>query len=169
MYRSLFHPDDRERAVATVSNGMTEDASWRFDHRVIWPDGSVHWLEGRGEPVHDASGAIVGATGVSVDIDERRQLLEAEQATRARLRTLVESSERLSVLDDPDRVLETICNIAATRIGTWATLVRVAPDGSLERSNDRPPRSRRSVPMLGGMHGAPERGRRVDQAGVEDG
>jgi PAS domain S-box-containing protein len=135
MYRSLFHPDDRERALATVSNGMNEDVSWRFDHRVIWPDGSVHWLEGRGEPVHDAAGAIVGATGVSVDIDERRQLLEAEQLTRARLRTLVESSERLSVLDDPDRVLETICNIAATRIGTWSTLVRVAPDGSLERAN----------------------------------
>jgi PAS domain S-box-containing protein len=134
MYRSLFHPDDRERALATVSNGMTEDVSWRFDHRVIWPDGSVHWLEGRGEPVHDAAGAIVGATGVSVDIDERRQLLEAEQDTRARLRTLVESSERLSALDDPERVLETICNIAATRIGTWSTLVRVAPDGSLERA-----------------------------------
>ncbi|MDQ1459390.1 MAG: hypothetical protein QOI08_874, partial [Actinomycetota bacterium] len=75
MYRSLFHPDDRERALETVSNGIAQDASWRFDHRVVWPDGSVHWLEGRGEPVHDAAGAIVGATGVSVDIDERRLLL----------------------------------------------------------------------------------------------
>src|SRR5664279_1711950 len=110
MYRSLFHPDDRERAIQTVSDGMANDHGWRFDHRVLFPDGSVHWLEGRGEPVHDASGAIVGATGVSVDIDERRLLLEAEQATRTRLRTLVESSERLSALDDPDRVLETICN-----------------------------------------------------------
>ncbi|MDQ1383910.1 MAG: hypothetical protein QOG65_1289, partial [Actinomycetota bacterium] len=135
MYRSLFHPEDRDRAIETVNNGMAQNVSWRFDHRVVWPDGSVHWLEGRGEPVHDASGAIVGATGVSVDIDERRLLLEAEQMTRARLRTLVESSERLSVLDDPDRVLETICDLAAKRIGTWSTLVRVTPDGSLERSN----------------------------------
>jgi PAS domain S-box-containing protein len=148
MYRSLFHPDDRERAIATVSKGMTEDAAWRFDHRVVWPDGTVHWLEGRGEPVHDATGKIVGATGVSVDIDERRLLLEAEQMTRARLRTLLESSERLSVLDDPDRVLETICDLAATRIGTWSTLVRVSPDGSLERSNIAH-RDPTLVPLLG--------------------
>ena len=135
MYRSLFHPDDRDRAVETVGEGMRRDMPWRFDHRVVWPDGSVHWLEGRGDPVHDASGAVVGATGVSVDIDERRMLLEAEQSSRARLRTLLESSERLGVLDDPDRVLETICQLAATRIGSWATVVRVAPDGTLERSN----------------------------------
>jgi PAS domain S-box-containing protein len=135
MYRSLFHPDDRERAIATVNDGMARDTAWRFDHRVVWRDGSVHWLEGRGEPVHDANGSIVGATGVSVDIDERRLLLETEQKTRARLRTLVESSERLSALDDPDRVLETICDLAANRIGIWSTLVRVSPDGSLERSN----------------------------------
>jgi PAS domain S-box-containing protein len=135
MYRSLFHPDDRDRAVEIVREGMRHDMPWRFDHRVVWPDGSVHWLEGRGDPVHDASGAVVGATGVSVDIDERRMLLEAEQSSRARLRTLLESSERLGVLDDPDRVLETICELAATRIGTWATVVRVASDGTLERSN----------------------------------
>jgi len=135
MYRSLFHPDDRERALATVSDGMDGDRPWHFDHRVVWPDGSVHWLEGRGEPVHDASGAIVGATGVSINIDERRMLLDADQLSRSRLRTLLESSERLGTLDDPDRVLETICRLAATRIGAWATVVRVAHDGTLERSH----------------------------------
>ena len=135
MYRSLFHPDDRDRAIATVNDGMARDVAWRFDHRVVWADGSVHWLEGSGEPVHDARGVIVGATGICVDIDERRALLDAEQASRTRLRTLLESSEQLGALDDPDRVLDTICQLAATRIGAWATVMRVAPDGSLERSN----------------------------------
>ena len=135
MYRSLFHPDDRDRAIATVNDGMKRDVAWRFDHRVVWADGSVHWLEGSGEPVHDARGVIVGATGICVDIDERRALLAAEQASRTRLRTLLESSEQLGAFDDPDRVLDTICQLAATRIGAWATVVRVAPDGSLERSN----------------------------------
>jgi len=135
MYRSLFHPDDRDLAIATVNDGMARDVAWRFDHRVVWSDGSVHWLEGSGEPVHDAKGVIVGATGICVDIDERRTLLAAEQASRTRLRTLLESSEQLGAFDDPDRVLDTICQLAATRIGAWATVMRVAPDGSLERSN----------------------------------
>ena len=109
MYRSRFHPEDRERAIETVSDGMTRKVGWRFDHRVVWPDGSVHWLEGRGEPVQDGSGSMVGATGVSINIDERHMLLDAEQSSRARLRTLLESSERLGVLDDPDHVVDTIC------------------------------------------------------------
>jgi serine phosphatase RsbU (regulator of sigma subunit) len=135
MYRSRFHPDDRDHAIETVNDGMARDVPWQFDHRVVWPDGSVHWIEGRGEPVHDASGAIVGATGAAINIDESRMLLEAEQSSRARLRTLLESSERLGALDDPDRVLETICQLAATRIGVWATVVRMAADGTLERSH----------------------------------
>ena len=137
MYRSRFHPEDRERAIETVSDGMSRKVGWRFDHRVVWPDGSVHWLEGRGEPVQDTSGSVVGATGVSINIDERHMLLDAEQSSRARLRTLLESSERLGVLDDPDHVVDTICRVAATRIGSWATVVRVGADGALERSHAR--------------------------------
>ncbi len=135
MYQRLFHPDDRAEAAAIVSDGMRKKIGWRFDHRIVWPDGSVHWLEGRGEPVHDGTGVVIGATGVCVDIDERRALLAAEQSSRTRLRTLVDSSERLGELDDPERVLETICQVAATRVGEWATVIRVAPDGTLERSN----------------------------------
>ena len=46
---------------------------WRFDYRVVWPDGSVHWLEGRGGPVRDHNGVIIGTTGITVNVDERRE------------------------------------------------------------------------------------------------
>jgi serine phosphatase RsbU (regulator of sigma subunit)/PAS domain-containing protein len=90
-YEALLHPDDRARVIAAVEDGMRRDAPWRFDHRVTWPDGTVHWLEGHGEPIHDASGAIVGATGVTVNVDQRHALLDAQ--TRAR-----EAAERVSVM-----------------------------------------------------------------------
>jgi PAS domain S-box-containing protein len=81
-YAAMLHPNDRERALTAVSDGMAEDHGWQFDHRVVWPDGSVHWLEGRGEPMHDTSGAVIGASGVTTNIDNRRRLFEMEQAAR---------------------------------------------------------------------------------------
>jgi PAS domain S-box-containing protein len=90
-YESLLHPEDREHVLAAVRDGMERNRPWRFDHRVIWPDGTIHWLEGRGEPVEDRPGAIIGASGVTTNIDARHALLDAE--TRAR-----EAAERSSVI-----------------------------------------------------------------------
>jgi PAS domain S-box-containing protein len=97
-YAALLHPDDRERTLAAVRKGMDDGTPWRFDHRIVWNDGSTHWLEGRGEPVRDVTGAITGATGVSINIDarhraeaERAALLEGERGARQ----LAERSTRL--------------------------------------------------------------------------
>src|SRR4051794_34142382 len=65
MYQSLVHPDDRAHVAAAVDDGMRTGRPWRFDHRVVWPDGSIHWLEGRGEPLYDRDGNTVGAIGVT--------------------------------------------------------------------------------------------------------
>ena len=88
-YAALLHPDDRERTLAAVRKGMDDGTPWRFDHRIVWNDGSTHWLEGRGEPVRDANGVITGATGVSINIDarqraeaERAELLDGERGAR---------------------------------------------------------------------------------------
>jgi serine phosphatase RsbU (regulator of sigma subunit) len=286
-YESLLHPEDRARALATVREGMDRNTPWRFDHRVVWPDGTMHWLEGRGEPVVDAQGVVIGATGVTINVDRRRALFdvstalartstvdevaevivdsavhalharsgyfatvdeqtdelvmraqsnypdwivrrygrvslsaavpgaeavrsgrpifiespedrrlrypqyaedpahaafvvvplppidgvravvafgfsderhfddddrhyisvvvdactqalqranafEAEHAARARLRTLLDGSEQLAALDDPDSVVETIARVAATRIGNWASVTVMDDDGRLE-------------------------------------
>jgi serine phosphatase RsbU (regulator of sigma subunit)/PAS domain-containing protein len=91
MYESLLHEGDRARVVRAVRDGMAHDLSWRFDHRVVWPDGTVHWLEGRGEPVKDGTGTITGAAGVTINVDRRHSLLEAETEAR-------ETAERASAL-----------------------------------------------------------------------
>jgi PAS domain S-box-containing protein len=78
-WAALLHPEDRDRVLAAVDAAVQRVEPFRFDHRVVWPDGSVHWLEGRGEPVVDRNGRVVGAAGVTIDIDARRRA-EAERA-----------------------------------------------------------------------------------------
>jgi serine phosphatase RsbU (regulator of sigma subunit)/putative methionine-R-sulfoxide reductase with GAF domain len=67
----------------------------------------------------------------------RAAAFEAEHQSRAQLRTLLDASEELAGLDDPDRVVEAIARIAATRIGSWATVFVVEAGGGFRRVSER--------------------------------
>jgi PAS domain S-box-containing protein len=43
-----LHPDDRERVRALATQAFAAAADLDFDARVIWPDGSEHWIEVHG-------------------------------------------------------------------------------------------------------------------------
>ncbi|MGZ4129854.1 MAG: GAF domain-containing protein [Actinomycetota bacterium] len=72
-YLSLIHPDDRETSVATIQASIAGGGEHRVEHRVLWPDGSVHWVEGWGRVTRNADGEVDGLIGVSVDITERKR------------------------------------------------------------------------------------------------
>ena len=44
-----------------------------FEHRVLWPDGTVHWIEARGRAVMSDDGDFIGMVGIGLDIDDRKQ------------------------------------------------------------------------------------------------
>jgi PAS domain S-box-containing protein len=80
----LVHPSDRERVEMMLRKSIEDTHSWDAEFRVVWPDGSTHWLLGKGEVFLDDSGEAVRMAGVNLDITERKQ-------AEARLR---ESEER---------------------------------------------------------------------------
>src|SRR6202035_1076528 len=55
-------------------------------YRTIWPDGSVHWIEEKGRPVHAVDGTLVRMTGTSMDITERKRSEEALHMSEERFR-----------------------------------------------------------------------------------
>jgi serine phosphatase RsbU (regulator of sigma subunit) len=63
----------------------------------------------------------------------RAALFEAEHSSRDRLRTVLEFSEALASLEEPDDVLRTTAQFAATRIGRDAVVYAREPDGNLRR------------------------------------
>ena len=76
----LVHPDDRAEVVARCERCRDEAADFEMEFRVVYPDGSIHWLYDRGRTFVDADGRAKTMTGACVDVTQRR---EAEAALRA--------------------------------------------------------------------------------------
>ncbi len=71
MYQSLLHPDERGGVLAVVQAALAAKSEYDVEHRVVWPDGSVHWLQGRGSVTLDDDGNVTGTVGCVADITER--------------------------------------------------------------------------------------------------
>ena len=72
-YLLAIHPEDRDEVEATVRRSLSTGGRHRVEHRVVWPDGSLHWIEGWGRALLDVAGRSVGLVGVSHDVTERRR------------------------------------------------------------------------------------------------
>lgn len=69
---SLIHKDDTELVMRAIEPTLNGTGNFHLEFRVCWPDGSIHWLVGRGISTRDALGRVVRITGVNTDITERR-------------------------------------------------------------------------------------------------
>ncbi|MEP7123573.1 MAG: MASE1 domain-containing protein [Byssovorax sp.] len=89
-FLASIHPDDRAVVARRLQRSIDEHASYREEHRAVWPDGSVHWIAGFGSVFYDEAGAPERMLGVFMDITaqkradiEHAELLLRERAARA--------------------------------------------------------------------------------------
>jgi PAS domain S-box-containing protein len=73
-YLKQVHPEDLEGARRTFVECLKgERAEYRSVDRVLWPDGSVHWLETYGRATYGADGRATRMSGVIKEITARKQ------------------------------------------------------------------------------------------------
>jgi len=70
-WERLVHPDDLQEAKRRLSDALVH-GTYVGEWRVIWPDGSVHWLLARGYVFQDANGKPERMAGVNIDISEQK-------------------------------------------------------------------------------------------------
>ena len=96
-YMEAVHPDDRALVVHRREELLAGTGSGDIEYRVVWPDGSVHWIFGRATVVRDAAGRPVRVYGTNADVTERKQAAEElerrTQQLEALSRRLIEAQE----------------------------------------------------------------------------
>ncbi len=101
-WEQLVHPEDHERAVRLVNEGLETGAPMNGEWRVVWPDGSIHWLAGRWQVFKDETGKPLRMTGVNIDITERKQLEKELRRSRDELEIRVQerTAELMDVVEE---------------------------------------------------------------------
>jgi PAS domain S-box-containing protein len=98
---SAVHPDDRARRAEVLQQAIQSGGDYSIEYRVIWPDGSQHWVDVRARATRRPDGGLRSLVGVSSDITarktaeiERENLLEQLAAERTALAELTATLEQ---------------------------------------------------------------------------
>ena len=102
MFLNALHPDDRLRWHEVFNQTLTGHSEYQIEYRVLWPDGSLHWLEAKGSTARDESGQVIRMEGVLLDIGERKRL-EEELAVAAREHRRISEALQQSLLSEPSQ------------------------------------------------------------------
>ena len=103
-----IHPEDRLATGAAVQQALAGGSGsvYHSEHRVVWPDGTVHWVASHGRMYSDpeAGPTPLQFIGVNMDITERKQAEIAVRLLNAQLEQRV--LERTAALQAINKELE---------------------------------------------------------------
>ena len=127
-FLSFVHPDDRDMVVNGVQRAMETHEPFAFDHRVVWPNGTVRWLHGRGNVEVDDAGKPRRMIGSGQDVTQERLL--AKQADEARRQAEAANAAKTQFLRSMSHELRTPLNA----ISGYADLLELGVHGPLNDS-----------------------------------
>jgi PAS domain S-box-containing protein len=93
MMKQYIHPDDWEKVLEPWRTDFPND-SVNFEHRLVWPNGEIKWVQSIGTAIRGEDGIVHTLSGIHLDITERKQA----EAELARSRDALHQSEKLAAL-----------------------------------------------------------------------
>lgn len=140
LWKSLLHPDDRERAIASWNEALRTGKPYQIQYRLRSRAGDYRWFLSRALPVHDASGNVARWFGTNTDVHDQRRSQEEAAKLNIDLRRRVEELETLlsvlpvgvGIAQDP------LCDAISTN-PFFAELLGIAPGANCSPSGSEAP------------------------------
>jgi PAS domain S-box-containing protein len=145
-YVALLHPDDAAGTLERVQEAIRTKSAYVVEHRVVWPDGSVHWVQGKGRVTLDEAGEVTGTIGCTADVTEAMRVAieqehsraaavaaaETERVSRERLQFLGEINDALSRSNDEHQLMRNVTRTAVPRLGDWCVIFVLPETGDAD-------------------------------------
>jgi PAS domain S-box-containing protein len=90
-WRDRVHPEDLPQVERTIKAALESHVDCHAEYRILWPDGSLHWLLGQGRGIYDEAGEALQMVGILIDITDRKSAETALLESEARFRRLAEN------------------------------------------------------------------------------
>lgn len=133
-----IHRDDREEAAARFRRTLSVGGEFTSEYRVVWPEGTVRWVEAHGQTECDATGRPMRSYGVLQDVTERKESEETLRLTEQRFRSLFELSPDAVFLGKPEGTIVGANPTACKMFGMTAQeLCQAGRDGIVDHDDPR--------------------------------
>ncbi|MFB2836059.1 PAS domain S-box protein [Floridanema evergladense] len=94
-FLSYIHPEDRERVNQALQQAIQNHSLYQAEFRIVWADGSIHWIEARGHAFYNQAGEPIQMTGTATAIDQRKQAQGLLQDKFEQQRLVMEVTQRI--------------------------------------------------------------------------
>ncbi|MBV1929619.1 MAG: PAS domain-containing protein, partial [Gammaproteobacteria bacterium] len=95
-FQGAIHPDDLPQVMHAIEDCVEHGLEYNIEHRIIWPDGSVHWAHESGDVIRNTRGDAVRMLGVVRDITKRKEIELGLQEEQRRL----EEAQKIGAIGD---------------------------------------------------------------------
>ncbi|NMG20474.1 PAS domain S-box protein [Brasilonema bromeliae] len=90
-FDACVHPMDRQGVTQAVNCARQQRQNYHHEYRVVWPNNSIHWVEGKGQFFYDETGQAVRMIGTVMDVSERKQTEVALRERENRWRAIIDA------------------------------------------------------------------------------
>ena len=160
-WKASIHPADLAEVNATQAEARALFLPYGFECRFQRHDGAWRWMRVSVNPRFDGEEVFQGYVGLSFDVTTTREALDALAQQERRQRFLLELSDGMRDLNDPDAIMDHVHSV----LGRMLSVSRVGY-GELQTSRGQFEMNRdwtEGVPSLAGWHDIAEFGGEVNR------
>jgi PAS domain S-box-containing protein len=95
---SKVHPEDRPGIIQHVTQALEHGTNYHIEHRILFEDGTVGWVEAFGNVLRDKKGNPVKMTGTAQDITHKKRIEKEREEWKIR-HEMISTSAGLVIYD----------------------------------------------------------------------
>jgi len=92
-FMNMVHPEDRQKVEAAL-DVCFDGGGYLIDHRIIWPDGSIHWILEAGDITWSDDGKPLSLLGIVKNITDRK----AQEEEQAELQLQLQQAQKMEAI-----------------------------------------------------------------------